>query len=257
MQIFNLPQNGKKRIVIVGAGFAGLKLARKLAGSIYQVVLIDKNNFHQFQPLFYQVATSGLEPSSISFPVRKIFQKHSNLHFRNTSLKQINVSAKQIETTNGPLPYDYLVLATGVGNNYFGSASLEKHGLPMKSTAEAIYVRNRILESFEKAILTQNKDEQAQLMSVVIVGGGPTGVELSGAIAEMKNNVLFKDYPELDFSLMQIQLYEAGPRLLNGMSEKAGADALKYLHRLGVQVYLNEKIENYDGQKVSLGSGTS
>src|SRR5690606_34846437 len=128
---------------------------------------------------------------------------------------------------------------------------------PMKSTAEAIYVRNRILESFEKAILTQNKEEQARLMSVVIVGGGPTGVELSGAIAEMKNNVLFKDYPELDFSLMQIQLYEAGTRLLNGMSEKAGEDAFKYLQRLGVQVYLNEKIENFDGEKVSLGSGTT
>jgi NADH dehydrogenase len=257
MQIFNLPENGKERIVIVGAGFAGLKLARSLAGSKYQVVLIDKNNFHQFQPLFYQVATSGIEPASISFPVRKIFQKHDNLHFRNTALKQINVSAKQIDTTDGSLPYDYLVLATGVGNNYFGSASLEKHGLPMKSTAEAIYVRNRILESFEKAILTQNKEEQARLMSVVIVGGGPTGVELSGAIAEMKNNVLFKDYPELDFSLMQIQLYEAGTRLLNGMSEKAGEDAFKYLQRLGVQVYLNEKIENFDGEKVSLGSGTT
>ncbi|MGD9992593.1 MAG: NAD(P)/FAD-dependent oxidoreductase [Salinivirgaceae bacterium] len=256
MQVFNLPENGKERIVIVGAGFAGLKLARSLAGSKYQVVLIDKNNFHQFQPLFYQVATSGIEPASISFPVRKIFQKHANLHFRNTALKQINVSTKQIDTTDGPLPYDYLVLATGVGNNYFGSASLEKHGLPMKSTAEAIYVRNRILESFEKAILTQDNAEQASLMSVVIVGGGPTGVELSGAIAEMKNNVLFKDYPELDFSLMQIQLYEAGPRLLNGMSEKAGADALKYLHRLGVQVFLNEKIENFDGETVSLGSGT-
>jgi NADH dehydrogenase len=231
MNPFNLPQNNKKRVV--------------------------KNNFHQFQPLFYQVATSGIEPGSISFPVRKIFQKHANLHFRNTALKQINPANKQIETTNGPLLYDYLVLAPGVGNNYFNSESIEKYGLPMKSTAEAIYVRNRILGSFEKAILTQIKQEQASLMSVVIVGGGPTGVELSGAIAEMKNEVLYKDYPELDFSLMQIQLFEAGPRLLNGMSEKAGNDARNYLERLGVQVHLNQKIEDYDGEKVSLGSGTS
>jgi NADH dehydrogenase len=252
---FNLPRNGKKRIVIIGAGFAGLKLSMQLAGSKYQVVMIDKRNFHQFQPLFYQVATSGIEPSSISFPVRKVFQKHANLHFRNTELIEIKPDDKIISTSAGELAYDFLVLATGVTNNYFGSESIEKHSLPMKSTAQAIHVRNRILESFEKAILTEDVDKQKALMSIAIVGGGPTGVELSGAIAEMKNNVLFKDYPELDFKLMKIQLFEAGPRLLNGMSEKSGSDALHYLKKLGVWVHVNTRIDNYDGDKVYVNGG--
>lgn len=250
MDNFNLPRNGKQRVIIVGAGFAGLKLAMRLAGSKFQVVMLDKRNFHQFQPLFYQVATSGIEPSSISFPVRKVFQKHPNLHFRNTELLEIFADKNQIQTSSGNLTYDYLVLAIGVTNNYFGSETIEKHSLPMKSTAQAIHVRNRILESFEKAILTEDVDKQKALMSIVIVGGGPTGVELSGAIAEMKNNVLFKDYPELDFNLMKIQLFEAGPRLLNGMSEKSGEDALKYLNKLGVAVQLNTRIDNYDGETV-------
>ena len=169
---------------------------------------------------------------------------------------EIQPEQNQIITSNGALTYDYLVLAMGVTTNYFGSKNIEKYSLPMKSTAEAIHVRNRILESFERAILTSNHEEQSELMSVAVVGGGPTGVELSGAIAEMKNNVLFKDYPELDFKLMKIHLYEAGPRLLNGMSEKSGERAVEFLTKLGVKVHLNAKIEDYNGEKVILADGT-
>lgn len=252
---FNLPQNNKKRVIIVGAGFAGLKMARILRKSPFQVVVLDKQNFHQFQPLFYQVATSGIEPSSISFPIRKIFQSNNNLHFRQTELREVDTERKVVHTSNGELGYDHLVIATGVGTNYFGSANLEKHGLPMKTTSEAINLRNRLLGSFEKAILTKDHEQHNSLMSVAIVGGGPTGVELAGAIAEMRRYVLPKDYPELDFTRMKIFLYEAAPRLLNGMSEQAGKKALAFLERLGVDVQLNTKIEDYDGEVIQLSEG--
>jgi len=252
---FNLPKNNKKRIVIVGAGFAGLKMARLLARSKYQVMLIDKRNFHQFQPLFYQVATSGIEPSLISFPVRKVFQNHQNLHYRNLDLKEIIPETNQVVTQSGRIHYDYLVIATGVNTNYFGNKNIEKYGIPMKSTAEALNLRNRILDSYEKAILTEDEAEQSKLLSFSIVGGGPTGVELSGAIAELKNYVLPKDYPELDFSKMNIRLYEASPRLLNGMSEQSAKDAVKFLKRLGVEVHLNTRIDDYDGETLSLSNG--
>lgn len=253
---FNLPVNGKKRVIIIGAGFAGLKLARKLGGSPYQVVMIDKRNYHQFQPLFYQVATAGLEPSNISFPIRKVFQEHANLHFRNTELLEVRTDEKMIVTTAGKLSYHKLIIATGVDTNYFGNQNIEKYSIPMKSTAQAINLRNRILESFEAAILTDNKKEQTKQLSVVIVGGGPTGVELSGAIAELKRFVLPKDYPELDFNLMKIRLYEASPKLLNVMSEKASNDALKFLNKLGVEVHLNTMISDYDGENMTLADGT-
>ncbi|SMO93077.1 NADH dehydrogenase [Saccharicrinis carchari] len=252
---FNLPVNGKKRVIIIGAGFAGLKLARKLGSSGYQVVMIDKRNFHQFQPLFYQVATSGLEPSNISFPIRKVFQQHRNLHFRNTELYEVRADAKTVVTAAGELSYDKLIIATGVDTNYFGNRNIEKYSIPMKSTAQAINLRNRILESFEAAILTDDRKEQSKLLSVVIVGGGPTGVELSGAIAELKRYVLPKDYPELDFHRMKIRLYEAAPKLLSVMSEKASQDALKFLTKLGVEVHLNTMISDYDGENMTLGNG--
>ena len=252
---FNLPINGKKRIVIVGAGFAGLKMARMLSGSKYQVVVLDKQNYHQFQPLFYQVATSGIEPSSISFPVRKVFQNHHNLHFRQTELVKVNGAENTLVTKDGILRYDYLVIATGVGTNYFGSQNIEKHSLPMKTTSEAINLRNRILASYEKAILTEDVAERAKLMSIAVVGGGPTGVELCGALAEMREHVLPKDYPELDFNQMKIFLYEASDRLLNGMSDKSGRDALRFLQALKVEVKLSTKIEDFDGEKISLSGG--
>lgn len=253
---FNLPVNGKKRIIIVGGGFAGLKMARLLSRSKYQVVMFDKRNFHQFQPLFYQVATSGIEPSSISFPIRKVFHKHQNLHFRNTELLEIVPEDNRVITTSGQLNYDHLVLATGVSTNYFGNKNIAQDSLSMKTTAEAINLRNNILESYEAAILTQDAKEQETLLSFSVVGGGPTGVELSGAIAELKNYVLPKDYPELDFSKMVIRLYEAGPRLLKGMSEKSGNDALNFLKKLGVEVNLNTMISDYKDREIHLQNGT-
>lgn len=255
MDKFNIPHNNKERIVIAGVGFAGLKLARKLIGSKYQVVLLDKRNFHQFQPLFYQVATAGLEPSSISFPVRKLFQKKSNIHYRNTDLKSINARNKTIETDFGTLKYDKLVLAMGAYTNFFGNKQLENNGLSMKTTAEAIHLRNRILQSFEQAMFEDDETRKHQLLSIAIVGGGPTGVELAGAIAEMRNHILPKDYPEIDFSLMNVMLFEASDRLLGSMSNKAGERAHHFLQKLGVDVYLNSQIEGYDNEKVSLADG--
>lgn len=250
--IKHIPENGKTRIVIIGGGFAGLKLARQLANTKYQVVLIDRNNFHQFQPLFYQVATSGLEPSSISFPLRKIFQKKSNVHFRMADLLEVNSKEKEIYTSLGSLTYDYLVLATGVTTNYFGNKNIEEFSIPMKSVSEAIFLRNSILRNYEKALNESDPAKAANYMNIVLVGGGPTGVELAGALAEMKSEILPKDYPELDFSLMNVYLFEASDKLLNGMSEKASLKARKFLEKLGVIVRTNARVADYDGLKIRL-----
>ncbi len=252
----NIPEQGsRKRVVIVGAGFAGVKLALSLSAKHFQVILIDKNNYHQFQPLFYQVATSGLEPSSISFPIRKILQSKKNVHFRVAELRKVNADTKSIETNIGQLNYDELVLAIGATTNFFGNPNLEKYAVPMKSVSEALYLRNCILDNYENALNTADSTEQEALMNIVITGGGPTGVELAGALAEMRKFVLPKDYPELDFSKMTISLLEGSPRLLNGMSDFAGKQSLKYLQKLGVEVRLNCLVEDYNGNVVSLKGG--
>ncbi len=248
----NIPDNDQQRVVIAGAGFGGLRLARYLATRNFQVVLLDKNNYHSFQPLFYQVATAGIEPSAISFPLRKIFQGYKNIHVRMARVKKVNPMENEIETSIGNLRYHYLVLAMGAGNNFFGNSSVSKYSLPMKSVGESLGLRNTILNNFERALNTTDPDEQAALMSMVIVGGGPTGVEVAGALAEMKNFVLPKDYPELDFSRMVIYLVENGQRLLSGMSEKSSAKALAYLEQLGVKVMLPRLVKDYNGDTVFL-----
>jgi NADH:ubiquinone reductase (H+-translocating) len=250
-----LPINNKKRIVIVGGGFAGLTLARKLADKYYQVVLVDKNNFHQFQPLFYQVATSGLEPSAISFPFRKIFQDKSNVHFRMAEVLEVDTSQRELLTSIGAIPFDYLVLAMGATTNYYNNANIEKYSLPMKSVSEALQIRNLILQHYENAMNTNDDALAIAYMNIVIVGGGPTGVELVGAIAEMKKYVLPKDYPELDFASMKIILCEGSNRLLSAMSEKSSAKALKYLHNLEVDVRLNCQASDFNGEMVTLSNG--
>ncbi len=255
--IGNIPRNSKKRIVIIGAGFAGLKLAKKLMNLNVQIVIINKQNFHQFQPLFYQVATAGLEPSGIAFPVRKVFQSKKNVHFRTGTVENIDAANKVLYTDLGSLYYDQLVIATGVDTNYFGMKNIEKHAVPMKSISEAIQLRNTILNNYETAVSSTDEVESKRLMNIVVAGGGPTGVELSGALAEMKNNILPKDYPELDFTNMNIHLLEGSNQLLGGMSKKASSNALSYLNKLGVKVTLNAMVTDFDGQKVQLKDNSS
>jgi len=248
----NIPETGQPRVVIVGAGFAGLKLARKLYQHNFQIVLIDRNNYHQFQPLFYQVATSGLEPSSISFPLRKAFQKIKNVFIRIAEVERIHADKKMLDTTLGTVWFDHLVIATGATTNFFGMNSFAANSIPMKSVSEALYLRNTLLENFEKALTIRDEAEVKRLLNIVVVGGGPTGVEVCGALAEMKKFVLPKDYPELDFNHMSITLVEANSHLLHGMSVEAGEKAFEYLRKLGVQVKLEHKVLKYDGCVVEL-----
>jgi len=248
----NLPSSIDPKVVIVGAGFAGLKLARKLIRKRFQVILLDKNNYHQFQPLFYQVATAGLEPSAISFPLRKIFHNSKNVIFRMAEVQGMDARQKRLFTDVGYLDYDYLVLAMGADTNYFGSKSIEYYATPMKTVSEALYIRNKVISNYERAINIEKVENRKYLMNVVIVGGGPTGVELAGAMAELRNTVLPKDYPELNFGNMKVVLIEAGPALLAAMSEESKSHALKYLQKLGVEVMLSTKVKDYDGQIVTL-----
>jgi NADH dehydrogenase len=251
-QIPNIPASKFPKVVIVGAGFAGLKLARKLIKHDFQVILLDKNNYHQFQPLFYQVATAGLEPSAISFPLRKIFHHSKNVIFRMAEVQHFDADQKRLFTDIGHIDYDYLVLAMGGDTNYFGSKTIEHYAAPMKTVSEALYIRNKVISNYERAINIEKVEHRKYLMNVVIVGGGPTGVELAGAMAELRNNVLPKDYPELSFANMKVVLIEGGPELLGPMSPEAKSHALKYLQDLGVEVMLNAIVKDYDGQIVTL-----
>src|SRR6218665_3889873 len=207
-----------KRIVILGAGFAGLQLARQLSNTTYDITLIDRYNYHQFQPLFYQVATARIEPSSISFPLRKIFQNKKNIHVRLADVQEIKTREHKVSTSEGDFEYDYLVVATGCSTNFFGNKEIAEKSFPMKSTTEAMALRNRILLNFEDA-LHATEEELKAIMNIVVVGGGPTGVELAGALAEMKRNVLPKDYPDMDFSQLHVYLLEGSPVTLGPMSE--------------------------------------
>jgi NADH dehydrogenase len=247
----NIPVSNQKRVVIIGGGFAGLRLARKLLKYDLQIVLVDKNNYHQFQPLFYQVATAGLEPSSISFPFRKIFQKNKNIYFRLAEVESIESDRFCINSTIGEISYDYLVIAIGANTNFFNNPGIADHAMPMKSVPEALEIRNKILQNYEDALSVDNEEDRNALMNIVVVGGGPTGVEVSGSLAELKKNILPKDYPELDSNKIQIFLFEASQKLLNGMSEQASQKANEYLRKLGVKVNVGIGVKSYDGSKVS------
>ena len=253
----NIPQTDQKRVVIIGAGFGGLQLAQSLADNEdFQVVLIDKNNYHQFQPLFYQVATAGIEPSAISFPLRLAFHNHPNIHVRVASVTKIVSEQNSIETDLGTIPYDYLVMAIGADTNFFGNQNIAEKALPMKSVGEALGLRNRLLENFEKALVSDNEEDRAGLLNIVVVGGGPTGVELSGTLAEMKKHVLPKDYPELNFDLMQIYIVESGAELLGPMSKNAQVKSKEYLEQLGVNVMLNIRVSDFDGEYAYFSDGS-
>lgn len=245
-----------KKLVIVGAGFAGLRLARRLKNENVQIWLIDKNNYHQFQPLFYQVATSGLEPSSISFPLRKVFQRQKNVTIRCAEVQQVDITTQTLHTSVGPISYDYLVIATGAGNNFFGNVTIEQNAMPMKSVSEALFLRNSLLQNLEDALVAP-ESEKVALLNVVVVGAGPTGVEVSGALAEMKRKILPKDYPELDFTKMSITLVEAAGKTLANMSEQSSQKSKQYLEQLGVTVKVGTQVLSYDGQEVKLSNGES
>lgn len=244
------------KLIIIGGGFGGLRLARKLSNRPgFDITLIDKFNFHQFQPLFYQVATAGLDASNISFPLRKVFHKSKNIRFRIAAVTQILSAQNKVVTNIGEFDYDALIIATGADTNFFGNQNLMDHALPMKSTLEALQLRYRLLQNFETAINTKDEQTIQHLMNIVVVGGGPTGVELSGAIADMKRYVLPKDYPELDFTRMKIFLLEGTAKTLANMSEKSSEQSRKYLEKMGVTVLTNTLLKDYDGEKVSLQNG--
>jgi len=246
---------GKPRVIVIGGGFGGLEVIKGLEDLKVQVVLFDKHNHHTFQPLLYQVATSGLETNSIVAPFRKLFGKHVDFYFRLGEVKRINAEENYIETSIGSVKYDYLVIATGAVTNFYGMAEVEKYSSSMKNIVDATKLRNKIIRQLEYALLTEDAEIMNSLMDFVIVGGGPTGVELSGALTELKKNVFPKDYKELDISQMDIHLVEASPRLLNGMSNQAGEKALQFLTEMGVQVHLNAAVKSYDGYEVVLSNG--
>lgn len=246
----NVPHRDLPRIVIIGCGFAGLKLAKSINSKNYQVVLFDKNNYHTFQPLMYQVASAGLEPDSIVYPIRKVFNKKENFHFRMADVHEVDAEKKLLHTSVGTLDYDHLVMATGAVSNFFGMENVEKYSMPMKSLVEALNLRSVILQNFEKALNSSDVQEQDALMSFVIVGGGATGVELAGALAELKRYILPKDYPDLDIRRMQIHVVQGADRLLPGMSEKASADSESFLRKMGVNVWLGIRAQDYDGTTV-------
>ena len=247
----NIPQTSFPRVVIIGGGFAGLAAAKGLEEQELQVILIDKHNYHTFQPLLYQVATGGLEPDSIAFPLRKLFNDVENFYFRLAEVKKINPQKKIVETSIGNLEYDELIIATGSKTNFFGNTNIQKYTMEMKSIPQSLNIRSLILENFEEALLTSNIEERNALMNFIIVGGGPTGVELAGALAEMKKGILPKDYPDLDIRKMQINLIQSSDCILKGMSAKASKKAEDFLINLGVNVWKNLRVLDYDGKIVT------
>lgn len=251
MADLNIPKTNSLRVVIIGGGFAGLNLAKSLKRKGMQVVMLDKHNYHTFQPLLYQVATAGLEPDSIAYPIRNIFRSFPNFYFRMAKAEKIDANNKILHTNIGILNFDKLVIATGSETNYFGMDEIEKMSMPMKTVPEALDLRSLILQNFEAASLTTDLKERERLMNFVIVGGGPTGTELAGALAELKSHVLPNDYPDLDFRGMSIHLVEMAGKVLPPMSESSSKHALDYLKKLGVQVWLNTAVKGYNGKTVS------
>ena len=246
----------RKKVIILGAGFAGLQLARRIKSSDYETILIDQYNFHQFQPLFYQVATGRLEPSAISFPLRKVFQGEKHVHVRIAKVKEVDMQQQLVKTEEGDFNYDYLVIATGCTSNFFGNKNFERYAFPMKSTNEAIALRNRILLNFEDA-LSATGGELEEIMNIVVAGGGATGVELAGSLAEMKKNVLPRDYPDMDFSRLNIFLIEGGPHTLQNMSDASQRKSYEYLENMGVKILVNTLAQDFDGKTLTLKDGSA
>ncbi|MFS4481703.1 NAD(P)/FAD-dependent oxidoreductase [Hyunsoonleella sp. 2307UL5-6] len=253
----NIPKTSFPRVIIIGGGFAGIALARKLSKQEVQVVLLDKHNYHTFQPLLYQVSTGGLEPDSIAYPIRKILKDFPNFFFRLASVNEIDTNNNKVKTNIGDLKFDYLVVATGSTTNFFGNSEIEKHSMVMKTIPQSLNLRSLILENFEDALLTSDLNERNALMNFVIVGGGPTGVELAGALAEIKKGILPKDYPDLDTRSAQIHIVQSGDCILKGMSAQASQKAEDFLEKLGVHIWKNVRVINYDGKTVTTNTDLS
>tara|TARA_B100000508_G_scaffold137492_1_gene132148 strand:- start:15975 stop:17276 length:1302 start_codon:yes stop_codon:yes gene_type:complete len=245
-----LPDSTLPRIVVIGGGFAGISLVKNLKNKPFQVVVLDKNNFHQFQPLLYQIATSGIEPDNIAFPIRKMFKGYSNVFFRMASVTEIQAESNTIHTDIGTVKYDHLIIATGSDTNFFKLKDVQKYGVGMKSIQEALDIRSMILQNLEKSVMTCDDAERDALTNFAVIGGGPAGVETAGAIAEFKKYILPKDYPELDATIMSVYLIEADNALLKAMSGKSSENALKFLKRMGVEVLLNNTVQSYDGLNI-------
>ena len=251
----NIPESNLPRLVIIGGGFAGLSIIKNIDRKEFQVILLDKNNYHTFQPLLYQVATSGLEVGSIAYPLRKYIKHFNEVIFRMTEVVEINPEKKELITPIGNLHYDYLVIATGSENNFFGNKLLEEKALVLKNIPQALDIRSLLLQNFELASQTTDENERQALLNIVIAGGGPTGVEMAGSLAELKKHVLAKDYPELDFSKMNVFLVEGSDGLLKVMSKESSEKSKLFLENMGVKIMLNAKLENYDGETATFSSG--
>lgn len=252
----NIPQSPLPRVVIAGGGFGGLKLAQELDSRHFQVILIDHHNYHQFPPLIYQVASSGLEPSSIAFPFRSALRKKKGFVFRLAEVQGVAPERNLLLTSVGEVKYDYLILACGGTTNFFGNDQIARHSLPMKTLYESMNLRNVLLQNIEKALVSDDEERRNALLTVAIVGGGPSGVEIAGALAEMKRYVLPKDYPYLDSSLFRIHLLDASPRLLQAMSERSSETAARGLREMGVEIHTGTMVSDYDGKTLHLSDGS-
>ncbi len=247
--------NTKQKIVIVGGGFGGIELAKKLRKEEVEVIILDKHNYHTFQPLLYQVATGGLEADSIAFPIRKIFKGQKNLTFRVTEVQKVIPEENKLITTIGEINYDFLVIATGSTSNFFGQDEIQQNAMPMKSIPEALNLRSLILQNLEASLITKDPQEKAELLNFVVVGGGPTGVETAGALAELKKHVLKNDYSEIDINQVNIYLIEGSPELLGPMSPQAQRKSQEFLEEMGVTVFTEARVQSYNGKNIHLVDG--
>ncbi len=247
-----IPESKYPRIVVVGAGFAGIHFIKKLKNKPFQIVLIDRNNFHQFPPLFYQVATSGLEPDSIIFSIRKMFQEYNNFIFRMAEVETIDTKNNSIQTNIGKIDYDHLIIASGSTNNFYGMDDVQANSIGLKTIQESLDIRSHILQNLEQAVNTSDLEEKKRFSTIVIVGGGPAGIEMAGAIAEFQKYIYKKDYPDLALNSLQIFLIEAGSEILSAMSNKSSKNSLKYLKDLDINLRLNTAVKNYNGTQVLL-----
>lgn len=253
----NIPETKLPRIIVIGGGFGGVSFIKHIRKEAVQVVLFDRHNYHSFQPLLYQVSSASLEPDSIAYPLRKIFRKNTDFHFRMAKVTRIDPVAKKLYSSIGDLQYDYLVIATGTKTNFFGNKNIQKYSMPMKTVPQALDIRSLILQNIEEADISADIAVRKQHLTFVIAGGGPTGVEMAGALAEFRKSILQHDYPFISESEMEVHLIEGGKSLLSTMSDKASKGALRYLKKLGVVTHLNTRVNDYDGELITTNTDLS